>query len=226
MHSNWRPDHFWIDFDGTLTAADTIAALGEYASSVSHTESAWDDAVAAYLADYAEAVKSTPVPPFPVPPILSQIDNPAVRQALAVVAAHIAAVRPAEDASLARIHRAGIFRGLSARGLTEAVQHRVELAAGALDALAAFGDRVTVCSVNWSADWIAGALSPWCGRDICCSDLAWNGEMEVSTGIQPTIVDGMDKLATMQRRGFKPNVLVVAVGDAINDLPCLRTCFF
>ncbi|KAI9173155.1 hypothetical protein H9P43_007286 [Blastocladiella emersonii ATCC 22665] len=233
---------FWLDFDSTLTIDDTIAHLAAlpYLKNPS-LHPPFNQFVDRYLADYAACKSGRPLSPDPA---LSINDSdprlavtcptpfpPGTPRALALAAAAdaIAQVQPAEIRSIERISRAGIFFDLTPADLSEHGA-AIPLRPGAAAALRKWkdrGDAITVCSVNWSAGMICGALAAAAGAggvSVFSSNLTLEVECGVTTGeIDASVVNGVDKLKLMlewmplgEGRGR-----VVCVGDSLNDLPCM-----
>ncbi|KAG6003211.1 hypothetical protein E4U21_002242 [Claviceps maximensis] len=219
--------HLIVDFDGTISQSDTIAELvrsaiqrqrqqqqqqQEEEETQAHTrdlQSAWDHALKTYLADY-NAYKTSHTPPQP------QRTTPAQE------AIFLAGLRPLEEASLTRVSRSELFRGLSRHALREmgieAVSSgRIRLRSGWEGMLAwarGQGIPVTVLSVHWSRSFIGGVLSCDYGGGRCDAGGAGIGvEAEVEV-----IANEIDEDGVIIGPGGDGISRLMTAGDKMDEL--------
>ncbi|OAQ96725.1 hypothetical protein LLEC1_05333 [Akanthomyces lecanii] len=205
--------HLIFDFDGTITTQDTIGSLASAAiaaqklSRGANLQPAWDALVQTYLADYdAYRAQFTP------------------REAERISVAQ-------EKLFLGGLKGAALFRNLGPAAMrrlgADAVQNgNVKLRPGfsrIINAARQKGCPVGVVSVNWSADFIRGAVG-----DVLREDDAViaNGTREADGTIcGPAALDGdllvcaPDKSRAM--RQLLQGSEVVYFGDSATDLECL-----
>ncbi|CAI4216300.1 unnamed protein product [Parascedosporium putredinis] len=148
-----------LDFDGTITTSDTIGILGEHAISFHKRHrgddfsDAWKHILREYSNDYSDYVSNYPVP----------------EEERVSFDAEVQFLNGLEDldlVSVTRVEESGIFDGISpfdfhADGVAAIRERRVILRPGIAKLLALAADRawpVYVVSVNWSRDFIEGAL--------------------------------------------------------------------
>ncbi|KAJ3118548.1 hypothetical protein HK098_005904 [Nowakowskiella sp. JEL0407] len=193
------------DFDLSLTTRDTLhllAATPRRCSPRSSPVPAWKDLVAAYLADYKQLI---------LDPHCSSISD------------YLHQLLPVDRASINRVSNCFLFRGLSRSDLYKAGQSNVTLHPNSKKVLQTFlqhnGNRVYILSLNWSKDFILGALGGIVDRErVLSNDLEFErngvGE-EVSTGkIVGDVVGGLDKLEVLKRTlGTDHYGCVAGVGD-------------
>ncbi|MCJ1399694.1 hypothetical protein MMC11_002896 [Xylographa trunciseda] len=226
------PLTLFLDFDGTLTHADTLAALASIPSSLrttpaplppfSHFAHAYLAALAAHTAAYA--------PPAPR------------RTTPALELAFLAARRPVEAASVQRVEAAALFRGLrradllcgAARAVRSGeVRVRAGWAALLRHVRAREGARVCVVSVNWSRAWVGAVLGLRGGEaggvEVVANEVVGLDEREGGTG-------GLDRWWGVEGGGVwtsedKGRVVrermggwSVYVGDGVGDLEGLLGC--
>ncbi|KAH0491545.1 hypothetical protein TgHK011_002970 [Trichoderma gracile] len=155
-----------FDFDGTITAKDTIFQLAQSAISLQTKRSSnnsgnpplqtkWDAIVQAYADQHAAYAESFSPPKHE-------------RCTPAQELAYLASLKDTENASLDRVDGSGLFGGLTSEDLFRMGRHSVE--SGAVVVRDGFvemvrlardkGWRVGVISVNWSAAFIQGVLHP------------------------------------------------------------------
>ena len=216
--------HLIFDFDGTITTKDTIGSLasaGVAAQKLSrgaNLQPAWDALVQTYLADYdAYRAQFTP--------------KEAERTAIAQEKLFLGGFKDVEEASLRRVGEAALFKDLGPAAMRrlgeEAVQNgNVKLRPGFGNIVQAARERgwpVGVVSVNWSADFIRGAVGDMLREDdavianstreadgTICGPAALDNEL---------LVCAPDKLRAM--RQLLQASKVVYFGDSTTDLECL-----
>lgn len=216
--------HLIFDFDGTITTKDTIgilASAGIAAQKLSrgaNLQPAWDALVRTYLADY-DAYKRQFTP------------KEAERTAIAQEKIFLGGLKSVEEASLRRVGEAALFKDLGPAAMRrvgeEAVQNgHVTLRPGFGNIVRAAREKgwpVGVVSVNWSADFIRGAVG-----DVLREDDAViaNGTREADGTIYgPAALDGdlllcaPDKVRAM--RQLRQGSTLVYFGDSMTDLECL-----
>ncbi|KAI0597895.1 hypothetical protein F4775DRAFT_601840 [Biscogniauxia sp. FL1348] len=225
----------FLDFDGTITAEDTISELANFALRFQRGAGdgtgpdltpQWDAVVRAYADDLRAATAAY---------------RPAAadRRTAAQEIAFLRASKPAETRSLGRVRACALFRGIGAGSLRAAgadANANVRLRPG----FAAFvarcarqGWRVYVVSVNWSAAFIEGA----CGVDggelkVLANEVRERDGAVVGPGILNrgeeggrNLTNSCDKLEVMrallaEEKGLsgRPSVYF---GDSTTDLECL-----
>ncbi|KAI8064473.1 hypothetical protein BC940DRAFT_335314 [Gongronella butleri] len=199
----------FVDFDETLTTKDTISLLADAARAASGgSKTPFSSLVDAYMRDYRETLAKDPV---------TRDKDPVVNKKN-----ECERLRSVELASLARVGASGVLRGLTRAQWREQARVRVQLRPHALQTLQndVHPDRLFIVSLNWSKDWIHGALHGLPRMDhLFCNDLAFDTSSDpVSTGyIMPEIVDSLDKLRAI-RDAVPPNASFIYIGDSGGDL--------
>ncbi|KAL7752614.1 hypothetical protein RI367_002149 [Sorochytrium milnesiophthora] len=230
--SSARPYLLLADFDETLTANDTIAALAKLAydhraATRSDTATAippWSFFVDAYVHDL-DALRDAEHPRCENAAELVALLPKHKQQAVQRTLEHISHTLPAERASIARIqhHRAlaGVPRSALSTGRT------IDFRPDAISTLAdCTSSRYNVCvlSVNWCRDMIRASiverLGTSSGIDVVSSDLVYDADDLTTGDIDARITTGLDKLRewSQLRSAFHG---VVGVGDSLNDVPYL-----
>ena len=156
------PSRLFVDFDGTITAADTTPRIAEAAiakvaatrGSVAAAErqELWGRLTDEYLAAYYTFLPSSA--PTPLPPGTSRAEI------LAEVESFTARLTEFEEASVARVESSGVLSGISRADL-ELDAETVPLRPGASEALRlalARGVPTTILSINWSKDLVSSVL--------------------------------------------------------------------
>ncbi|KAI1089615.1 HAD-like domain-containing protein [Rostrohypoxylon terebratum] len=221
----------FLDFDGTITAQDTISHLADFALGVRAEEGQdlkqqWAQVVKAYVDDHGAHVAA--YRPQPGGRSLPEHEIEFLRD-----------LKTVETRSLGRIHRCALFRGIDpdafrevGRGLVREGKVRLR------DGFARFvrerrgeGWRVWVLSVNWSSAFIAGACGELEGVQVIANDIREDGSIGGpkvlngdGTGEQRIMTNSRDKLdameAVIKAEGLsaKPSVYF---GDSTTDLECL-----
>ncbi|KAJ2974287.1 hypothetical protein NQ176_g6137 [Zarea fungicola] len=190
-----------LDFDGTITAKDTInhlASAGIAAQNLRrgvNLQPKWDRLVKAYLEDY-EDYKSRFTP------------SEAKRTRLEDEKRFLSGLQHVERASLRRVEEAGIFHGMDAVAMkkigVDALKNGdVQLRGGfgrITDLAREQGWPVSVVSVNWSDDFVRGVL----GNTVPENNVIANNTRDGSICGPDTLgllVSSPDKLRAMQRLG-------------------------
>ncbi|KAJ8658275.1 hypothetical protein O0I10_005958 [Lichtheimia ornata] len=194
------------DFDETITNEDTTALLGQVGLDHQHSNMSWSFFVDAYMEDYNRIKSSIPA-------------NATIRERLG-------AFRPAEAASLDRIEKYSVFRGLTRQYINEqGARHASQyLRPGVVDVLQHVDkDNFRIISVNWSKDWILGFLRPL-GLDlehVYSNDLRYYENNHTATGeITHELLTSVDKEDLMDAilRKTPADTRTVYVGDSMGDL--------
>ena len=215
--------HLIFDFDGTITKKDTIATLAEAGIAAqrsrngSNLKSTWDEVVQAYMADY-NAYKANYKP--------AEQERTSLQQE----AAYLAGLKSAEEASLDRVGKSGIFAGLRTGDF---VQFGEEAARdGAVELRDGFGKimqlarekgwRVSVLSVNWSRHFISGVLGQY-DVNVVANRIDEGGIIrgpdELGDG---RLTSSADKLRVLKQISHgDEDEKVVYFGDSTTDLECL-----
>ncbi|KAK8186013.1 hypothetical protein BC567DRAFT_205339 [Phyllosticta citribraziliensis] len=162
MASAPLPIHLILDWDGTLTAKDTLHFLGQIsaehaAKHVAPPTSSWDDIVKAYVDDLDAHVQA-------YRPSSSE------RTTIAEETAWLASLEDVDLRSVKRVEDAGLFAGITAdsvsQGAAKAVgSGQLQLRKGWEDLLfrnegnhGVLRGKISILSVNWSATFIREAL--------------------------------------------------------------------
>lgn len=233
--------HLILDFDGTITAKDTIATLAHVGVSFQKQDGrdlapAWDDVVQKYAADYQGHVSRYQ-------------PKEADRTTLEAEFAFLRSLREVETRSVRRVGESRLFRGMTQPGLfaagRDAVRNGdVQLRTGFRDFLhTALQEReckVSVVSVNWSASFIRGVVDDP-AVTVIANDISADGEVVGPNlprrGNGEKAKDGRgagslliatsaDKLEAMRaliaaRSDGQEREQVVYFGDSATDLECL-----
>ncbi|KAH8675884.1 HAD-like domain-containing protein [Xylariales sp. PMI_506] len=221
----------FLDFDGTITAQDTIGELAKFALRVREAEGddlkqEWDAVVKAYVRDYGQYVdeyhtceSDRRLPEHEVQ-FLREMKN-------------------VELKSLERINGCQVFRGIPADRFRQAGRDAVRDGVVRIrpgfrefvDARAARGWRIWVISVNWSAAFIEGVLD--CPTiTVIANQVREDGSVVGpetidigSTAEEPrNLTNSCDKIDAMrailesEALHSKPSFYF---GDSITDLECL-----
>ncbi|CAO3693450.1 unnamed protein product [Umbelopsis ramanniana] len=137
----------------------------------------------------------------------------------------LASLKPVELASLDRVSKAGVFARLTKQEIQAGAKELVKVRDYAQQVLLSNIENVFILSVNWSKDWILGALQPLplLPSSILSNDLAF--DKGISTGqIIPSIVTADDKLnifRQIQNAAADTWSYSIYIGDSETDLPCL-----
>lgn len=222
--------HVFLDFDGTVTKADTITALAQFAldtqsSRGSDLSSAWDRVVEAYLAGckaYAEG-HHTPA---------------SLRTEVEQEVEFLRQMKASEMASLERIRECQVFRGISADEFRQAGRDLV--GRGVITLRDGFheyvrrradeGCKVWVLSVNWSTAFIEGACHPSV-VSVIANNVSSEGSivgpelfLSPRSADHGTLTNSVDKLNAMRAallgEGEGPT-RTVYMGDSVTDMECL-----
>jgi len=222
--------HVFLDFDGTITKADTITALAQFAldtqsSRGSDLSSAWKRVVEAYMTGYKAYTDSHHTPAHQRNSVEQEIEF--LRQ-----------MKASEMASLERIRECQVFRGISADEFRQAGRDLVER--GMITLRDGFHDyvrrrteegcKVWVLSVNWSTAFIEGACHPSV-VSVIANNISSEGSI-VGPGLflsprsadHGTLTNSVDKLNAMQTALLgegKGPTRTVYMGDSITDMECL-----
>ncbi|KAI1495862.1 haloacid dehalogenase-like hydrolase-domain-containing protein [Biscogniauxia marginata] len=241
----------FLDFDGTITAEDTVGELAKFAlrfqrgdggSGGSTNDEAsvdlgpqWDAVVRAYVDDHrAQTAGYEP--------------GPHDRRAPDQEIAFLRALKTIETRSLTRVRDCALFRGIPAGAFRDAGAALVRAGAVALrpgfadfvDRRVAGGWRVYVVSVNWSAAFIEGACGAREGLAVLANEVREEDGAVLGPGILNPEGDGdADADADAERRNLTNSrdklEVVRAVlrergaagepsfyaGDSTTDLECL-----
>ncbi|KAI9505183.1 HAD-like domain-containing protein, partial [Coemansia spiralis] len=218
-----------LDFDMTLTISDTISNVAETARRKNPEYRDFQWFVNEYIKDHRTFYTQWE------PQIAEHRTKGTVDRSF--MDKYLEALRPVETASLDRINRHGILANVT-RAEFAAAGRDVQFRPGATTFInhfihCSYNCSICVVSVNWSKDFIHGALSAngvdtEKGRiSIYANDMEF-GSTGLSTGrLAPKLVVAKDKGEVVE--GFKREVteehgcnpLVVYAGDSPTDLPAL-----
>ncbi|KAI8086628.1 HAD-like domain-containing protein [Halteromyces radiatus] len=217
LHRTMKPLIF-VDFDETITTKDTIGLLGQTGVQYHGSRTPWSFFVQAYLDDYKRKQQQ----------ILQK--GTTLKQQVE----YMDQFRHVEKASLDRISHWGILSGFTRQQLYQAAASQVTLQPSVQDLLEQVGPtRLYIVSLNWSKDWIRGALlSGQHDFDLkddhmLCNDLVFDPATQKSTGIiQPSILNTSDKFrhieSILQQSVDHPRSIYI--GDSMGDLLPLVEC--
>ncbi|KAI1081752.1 haloacid dehalogenase-like hydrolase-domain-containing protein [Whalleya microplaca] len=223
----------FFDFDGTITAQDTIGELANFAlwtraaADGVDLQAEWDGVVQAYVDDHRAHVAD-------------YAPHPAARRLPAQEVAFLRHMKAAETRSLGRVTDCALFKGIDGAAFREAGRRLVR--EGAIELRPGFADfvdrrvaegwRVWVLSVNWSAAFIEGA----CGHGslgVIANEVREDGSIAGPAVLNPAgtvksqqrnLTNSCDKLDAM-RAVLEAEALTarpaVYFGDSTTDLECL-----
>ncbi|KAJ2077354.1 hypothetical protein H4R24_005183 [Coemansia sp. RSA 988] len=217
-----------LDFDQTLTTTDTLHLVASTARQKHPERLNFQWFADKYMEDFnVFKTKWEPV-------ITKHANEQTVTAAL--LNQYLEAQRAVEEASLARISKYAILAGTSRQEFADGGRS-VKLQPGAATVINYFlctpGCHVCIVSVNWSEDFIRGALEAngvqvSKGLPIYCNNPEFDRTTGLSTGIiHPRLVAASDKtniiakvrMETAQQHKAEP--IVVYIGDSLTDLPAL-----
>ena len=229
--------HVFLDFDGTLTTADTIeklAGLGYRHNRQQSTDvKEWQEIVNAYMEDM-EHYTATYEP---------QAEQ---RRSIQEECAFLESLKGIEQRSVRRVEDSGVFRGLTAKEIDEYAFEEVQSGGVLLregwDMLLALvhqnGGSVGLISVNWSAQWIRQCLYHAArvdGRDLLKNLRIYANELEgpakpggasgkITKEADTGVSTSRDKARVLQeRRREIGGGVILYVGDSSTDLEALTT---
>lgn len=189
MAQQIRPLHIVLDFDGTLTSADTTAVLGSITSiSGTRTAMSWDEILSAYMSDY-NAHRGQYVPSL------------AERTTLAEEAGWLNSLRPIEQRSSRRVEEAGVFRGVTAGMIAELAKSEIDsegikMRKGWKDLLCIPSFRpstqISILSVNWSRTFIRQVLLAAARKELGRGAMELEGNIN-SVAIYANEIEGLDR---------------------------------
>ncbi|KAI9279035.1 hypothetical protein BC943DRAFT_332067 [Umbelopsis sp. AD052] len=199
-----------VDFDETVTVKDTISILARfsYARNLPNDIPPWSHFTTAYMKDYGR---------------LKSANSARQITTLEDKTEQLAALKPVELASLDRVSKAGVFARLTKQEIQAGAKEMVQVRDHAQQVLLSNIENVFILSVNWSKDWILGALKPlpFLPSSILSNDLVF--DQGISTGqIIPSIVTADDKLKVFRQiQNADAWPYSIYIGDSETDLTCL-----
>ncbi|KAK7527583.1 uncharacterized protein IWZ02DRAFT_370991 [Phyllosticta citriasiana] len=229
------PIHLILDWDGTLTAKDTLHFLGQISAEhavkdAAPPSSSWDDIVKAYVDDLDAHVKA-------YRPSSSE------RTTIAEEKAWLTSLEDVDLRSVRRVEDAGLFTGITAdtvsQGAAKAVgSGQLQLRKGWENLLfrnegneGILRGKISILSVNWSATFIREALLHAAYETKTLQSTLMNADgldgFEGSSGRltksgEKGIRTSQDKLERMPiPHKFGGDELVIYVGDSCTDLEAL-----
>jgi hypothetical protein len=221
--------HWVLDWDGSMTAKDTLDALVNIAASTKPefpTHDRWKSVVDAYISDYTKTMQEL-LPHGTLPTSISEEKK--LLKKLKVV----------EQRSLNRVFESRIFEGLTREALQEGARKSIAsgeviMRPGCAELLRtvvhAKSDALHLLSVNWSRHFISSCLSasdtPVDSVLIIANELGGIAEGEASTGqISPDgatkVIASDDKLRHLEAMREESQAKIVYVGDSWTDVECL-----
>lgn len=208
---NPLPPLILIDFDQTITKKDTIGLLGEFGVAQTNIPNPWSYFVDSYLEDYRKHRDHLPDLPKDASfrAFTQQLDS----------------YKTVEKASLARVSKHKVFKGISRTAFTEEGKRLREsiLQPHVISVLKKYKEDIRIISLNWSKDWILGFIQELELRreQIYSNDLKFTAE-NISTGeIVPHILTASDKQQIITSSVVKPNQKVIYIGDSLGDIEAL-----
>jgi hypothetical protein len=223
------PIHWVLDWDGTITAKDTLDALVNIAASSKPdfpTHDQWKAVVDAYISDYTSTVQE----------LLSHGTLPT---SISEEKKLLKKLKVVEQRSLDRVFESRIFEGLTREALQEGAKKliasgEVILRPGCAELLRTVAhvksDALHILSVNWSRHFISSCLStsnaPVDPVLIIANELDGVAEGNASTGqISPDgstkVIASDDKVRYLEAMREKSQAKIVYVGDSWTDVECL-----
>lgn len=235
-----------LDFDGTITAEDSIGCLGAFA--VSHQQkrcqhavdlsSTWEQIVTGYVDDYKAHVAGYS------PAEAERLTHEEER-------AFLRSLHQVDVKSLVRVAHSKLFEGCTEDDLFGAGQEAVRTGAvtprhGFAEFVAAMsrsGASLSILSVNWSASFIRGVLSRCCGvviGDIVSNEIAEEGTIGGRGGRDKSgtaLMTSLHKLEALEDRAAAAQTrnqgtssssprTTFYFGDSTTDLECLLAADF
>ncbi|CAP67897.1 uncharacterized protein PODANS_1_17730 [Podospora anserina S mat+] len=227
-----------LDFDGTITTADTINTLASLPTShhpgevTEGHEKLWEEIVEGYVADHAEHTKN-------------YVPEAKGRTTLGQELEYLESLRGPEGVSIGRVSRGSLFANLreedfrvfgqriveNGRG-GEGEEERVVLRRGFKEFVGRCrenGWEIGVVSVNWSRDFIMGVISEQCGgldgvkvvaNGIRYPEGTIEGPKELGREVMMTAGDKLRGMELLSKEGGERK-RVVYFGDSTTDLACL-----
>lgn len=208
---NPLPPLILIDFDQTITKKDTISLLGEFGVTQTNIPNPWSYFVNSYLEDYRN--HKDHLPDLPKDSNFSAFTQ------------QLDSYKPVEKASLARVSKHKVFKGIPRTAFTEEGKRLREaiLQPNVISVLKQYKDDVRIISLNWSKDWILGFIQELDLRkeQVFSNDLKFTSD-NISTGeIVPHILTASDKQRIIKESVVKPNQRVIYIGDSLGDIESL-----
>ncbi|KAJ2803033.1 hypothetical protein H4R20_003051 [Coemansia guatemalensis] len=217
-----------LDFDQTLTTTDTLHLVASTVRQKHPERPGFQWFTDKYMEDYnAFKTKWEPI-------IARHAEEQTVTRAL--LDQYLEAQRAVEESSLARISQHAILAGTSRQEFADggySVQLQPDAAAAINHFLCTPDCHVCVVSVNWSEDFVRGALEAN-GVQVCkglliyCNNPVFDSKTGLSTSvIHPQLVAASDKtdiIASVRNETalqYKAEPTVVYIGDSLTDLPAL-----
>ncbi|KAK2002844.1 hypothetical protein LX36DRAFT_626160 [Colletotrichum falcatum] len=224
-----KPLNLVFDFDGTITAKDTIGTLAHVALRFQNERgidlsSAWQQILKDYSQDHTNHVST-------YKPVAN--DRLSLREELA----YLRGLSEVELRSVQRVEQSGLFRGMEREDLVKAgnaarTEGRVKLRDGftkLVDVAKDNGWTVSVVSINWSRSFIKGVLSDY-SFDIVANEIEMDGSISGPDVLGPpsqetTLTTCEDKLRALRawatRQGMEDAEALVYFGDSTSDIECL-----
>lgn len=220
-----RRVHMVLDFDGTITQADTINTLATSAIALQkarhgrNLDETWQDVVGAYVADY-ERFRTGYMP--------AEEARSSVEQEMD----YLTAVKPVEEASLDRVGRSAVFEGLDDEdlyqmGVVAARTGKIVLRNGFGELVEMATERqwpIDIVSVNWSRAFIRGVLHEHSTIRTLANDVAApSGEIKAPPLLDTRMTTAPDKLKALRNLSAAGSDADATVyfGDSTTDLACL-----
>ncbi len=203
-----------VDFDETITTADTVARLPklacEYLSDAGAAERrrSWEEGVSKYVAEWRATFAAVLASPPDAPTAAERVD------AFSRIFSDI------ENGSLDAIERRGVLHGIPREALTrcgESIGKR-DGADATLAEARRRGFDVHIVSANWSVDMLRGAVGD--GTPIHSNDLEFDGDGQTTGKFLRNMISARDKRARLKELAHGRG-RVVYVGDGTNDLAAL-----
>lgn len=214
-----------FDFDGTITQEDTIGELAQAAIGHQRTKTgrdlsaSWDQVVKAYMDDRAAFKSGYPIKEEDRRTFEEEID-------------FMNAMKAVELASLDRVFQSGLFKEMGPNTLfqlgSEARRSgKIKIREGFEEIYNWAEDRdlgIAIVSVNWSADFIRGALCEFPLTNIVSNHVNYTGLIHGPPALAKPLTSAIDKVeGVLEALGSmidKPNVCLY-FGDSTTDLACL-----
>ncbi|KAJ2162014.1 hypothetical protein GGF46_001006 [Coemansia sp. RSA 552] len=219
-----------LDFDRTLTAADTLSAVAATVKRKHPDKCDFQWFTDRYMTDYYAHESQWQ-------PRIEELapDNPSAARDL--LDQYLESFRAVEEASLRRVSARRVLEGVTREELATGGR-QIQFQPGATAAVSRLLNmpscHVAIVSANWSEDFIRGTLvangiqANAGGIQVFCNNPEFCSKTGLSSGtVRPRIVVASDKVRTMQKikddiaSKHGEELAVVYAGDSLTDLPAL-----
>jgi hydroxymethylpyrimidine pyrophosphatase-like HAD family hydrolase len=228
-------DLIGCDFDETITASDTIDSLGNLSQTINKDQPGlkpWTYFTEEYMKDYT---KMKPDLEKKFKSDIGSLDSNASNEVkFNILINYIDSLKQIEYNSLNRINSFNYFNNIGSndlKGLAKTIKLRPGFKSildgekfNLFGKFSANWENFNVVSVNWSKDFISGAIEDKIPINrIYSNDFIKNPSTGLSNGtIEVSMVDGADKIKLWNQLISKYQAKsTLFIGDSLNDLPPL-----